>query len=117
MGLLVTASGSASAHAELESSEPPNGGLLEKSPERLTVRFSMELDTAASRMELYDAAGRPVDSAIGGVDLDDPDHASMVITVGDRLPAGSYLVKWTATSAADGHVGHPAEGEFRFDVR
>jgi len=113
----VSAPGFARAHAELDSSEPRAGAVLEKSPDRVTARFSTELDTVASRMALLDAAGRPVDSADGGVDLIDPDHASMVVTIGGRLPAGQYVVRWTAISTADGHDGHGTAGEFRFDVR
>jgi methionine-rich copper-binding protein CopC len=117
IGLLVLAQGPASAHAELESSQPQDGAVLKGQPAQVIAHFSTELETSGSAMTLIDANGRPVASASGGVDLDDPDHASMVIIIAPQLPAGRYVVKWTATSTADGHVGHATGGEFKFELR
>jgi methionine-rich copper-binding protein CopC len=107
----------AGAHAELESSEPPDGAVLDESPERVTARFSNELDTAGSVMTLFAADGTAIETGRGGVDLEDPDHTSMAIAIPAGLGAGRYVVRWRAASFADGHEGHATEGEFSFEVQ
>jgi methionine-rich copper-binding protein CopC len=99
----------AGAHALLVKSEPPAGEPQAQAPSRITAWYSQELETRTSSMRVFDAEGRQVDEGDGGVDLDDPDHASMVVTLPEQLPPGTYAVRWMAVSAED---GDPTEGEF-----
>jgi len=105
------------AHASLVSSEPTDGEVLKHSPSRVTAWFEQELEETASTIAVFDAHERQVDDGSGGVDLYDPDHASMTAMVTVALVAGRYAVRWIATSAADGHSGHPSGGEYFFEVR
>lgn len=101
------------AHAELVKSEPENNAVLEQGPEQVIAWFSHELETGLSSIEVFDTQGNQVDSGNGSVDLNDPDHASMFVSLPQPLPDGVYLVRWTAVSAADGDT---TEGEFSFSV-
>ncbi len=103
----------AAAHGLLVKSEPQDGAVLGQLPERVIAWFSQELDTGLSALQLVDAAGRQVDNGDGGVDLNDPAHAALIVTLPPSLPAGVYTAHWTAVSADDGDT---TEGEFSFSV-
>ncbi len=75
--------------------------------------FSQELDTGSSSLRLLDAAGRQVDNGDGGVDLNDPDHTSMFVTLPSTLPDGRYTAHWAVVSMADGDA---TEGEFHINI-
>lgn len=99
----------AGAHALMVKSEPPADKPQAQPPNRITAWYSQELDTRMSAMRVFDAQGRQVDTGDGRVNLNDPDHASMVVTLPEGLPGGSYVVRWTAVSVED---GDPTGGEF-----
>lgn len=103
-----------SAHGVvLVRSEPAAGSTVESPPEQVRAWFNEELDTDGSTLQVLDAEGRQVDNGDGGVDLYDPEHASMVVTLPPQLPAGDYTVRWYAVVAEDGDT---AEGEFSFSI-
>lgn len=93
-------------------SDPPDGAVLEQAPAQVTAWFSDELLTGQSSLQVFDADGRQVDNGDGGVDLNDPDHASMVVSLPPELPDGTYTVRWRA-SLDDGDV---VERGFTFTV-
>lgn len=109
-GLLVAG---VSAHGPevLIKSDPPSEAVLKQSPSKVTTWFSTELDTKLSTLQVFDAQERQVDLGDGGVDLDDPDHASLVASL-PTLPDGVYLVRWSAVL----DDGDTVEGEFTFTV-
>ena len=55
--VLVLPAAGVFAHAELSSSEPPNGGTLATTPAELTLHFSQNLVTAQSWVAIRDAQG------------------------------------------------------------
>lgn len=110
---LVLLVASAKAHALLIKSEPENNAKLEQAPDQIRAWFGEELETGLSSMQVFDLEGNQVDSGDGSVDLNDPDHASMLVSLPDSLPNGTYVVRWTVVSADD---GDPTEGEFSFKV-
>jgi copper transport protein len=103
----------AAAHAVLVGSEPRDEEMRPDAPDRIIVRYDQELETRHSTLQVFDAEGRLVDKGGGRVDLNDPDHASMVVGLPVPLPSGSYTVRWTAISAED---GDRTEGRFVFRV-
>ncbi len=109
----VLLSGVGLAHALLLKSEPEDEAVLEQAPEQVVAWFSQELDTSFSIFQVFDSQNRQVDNGDGGVDLFDPDHASMIVTLPESLPNGTYLARWTVVSAEDGDL---TEGEFSFIV-
>lgn len=104
---------SVSAHALLVKSNPEHKAELNQPPKQVVAWFSQELETKFSTMQVYSADGRQVDKGDGGVDLYDPDHDSLVVSLPNALPEGHYIVRWTVVSADD---GDPTQGEFNFIV-
>jgi methionine-rich copper-binding protein CopC len=93
-------------------SEPAAGAVVKPPLARVVVRFRAELDTRRSRLQIFDARQRQVDDGRGGVDLHDPNHASLVV----RLPAlspGAYVARWRAVVLEDGDA---VEGQFTFTI-
>ncbi len=104
------------AHTALLRSEPAEGARLQQSPPRIAIWFDQELDASASTIGVFNAAGDAITGATGGVDLTNPDHASMSVSLPHALIPGHYLVRWNAVSAGDGHVGHATKGGFAFEI-
>jgi methionine-rich copper-binding protein CopC len=110
--LMFALAGAASAHGvEVVRSDPADGALLAQSPAQVQVWFSEELASGESKLQVMNSAGTQVDNGNGGVDLDDPDHASMKVTL-PALPDGIYLVKWHAVLTD----GDASDEQFSFTV-
>lgn len=111
VGLLMMPALSYAHLVELLSSFPENGAIVAESPGVITAVFNEEMQSATSTLELFGAQGVQVDDGSGGVDLDDPDHASMQVSV-PPLAEGAYTVRW--------HVvlldGDATAGSFNFFV-
>lgn len=110
--LLAMSISSATAHSvELIRSEPADGQVLGQSPAQVTAWFNEEMQTGVSTIQVFNADGDQIDNGDGGVDLNDPDHASMIVTL-PSLPDGAYFVRW--------HIvlldGDPTDGNFTFFV-
>lgn len=112
---LVLALGIASsvkAHEiEVEHSDPPADSVLERSPEFVSIWFSDEIQSDGSTLEVFNVEGEQIDNQDGGVDLDDPAHASMRVSL-PQLPVGAYTVRWHAVLLD----GDESDGEFGFFV-
>lgn len=105
------------AHAQYIRSEPSDGSSVVQSPERVTAWFGGELDVSGSSISVFDAQGHQINTVEGSVDLNDPDHASMIVSLPPGLAPGLYTVRWVAVSDTDGHEGHEIRGSFLFTVR
>ena len=101
-----------SAHdAAIIKSIPANGDVLAESPSEVKAWFAEELISGESTMRVFSALGVQVDNGDGGVNLNDPDHASMIVTL-PPLSDGSYTVQWHATLLDGDATG----GAFAFAV-
>lgn len=91
---LATAS-AAAAHTALESSTPPSGSVLARSPVTLTLRFR-----EPTRLTSLEVSGRS-----GDRDLDfSPTGSALTFTADDpALVAGRNEIRWRALSQ-DGHI-------------
>ena len=96
---------------ELLKSTPASGEFLDESPPEVRAWFSEEMVSGESWLSVVNNEGVQVDNGDGGVDLNDPDHASMIVTL-PPLPDGSYAVQWHATLLD----GDATEGAFSFAV-
>jgi methionine-rich copper-binding protein CopC len=103
----------AGAHATLVSSNPPADSVIPETPDEIRVTFDKELDSELSSIELVNATGSTI--ADGGVDLDDPDRASMTIDLPDDIPPGEYTVHWTVVESEEPEE-HEVEGEYIFSI-
>jgi len=112
IALLLGSSGTVSAHARYDRSEPPSGSALDGSPFVLKAWFTQELSSKRSYMQVFDVNGVQVDLGDGKVDLNDPIRKLMTVSV-PQLPPGVYTVKYGADSAEDGHL---YENAFAFGV-
>ena len=99
----------ADAHAELESTEPVGGTVLDDAPARVMLRFSEAVDVSADSVRVYDSdadrlrTGRPRH----------PEGRSAEVTVElPELRRGAYVVTWRAVSVDS----HPVHGAFTFRV-
>ena len=104
MLLLAAFTGTASAHAAYEASDPADGSTVSNPPSRVIAEFT-EPVVQGSNLEVYDPCGAKVDNG-------DSIVASDRITVtmsGDKQ--GTYTVAFNVVSAVD---GHNTSGEFTF---
>ncbi|MBE2221343.1 MAG: copper resistance protein CopC [Anaerolineae bacterium] len=83
-----------SAHeAVFIKSDPVNGAIMAEAPAQINAWFGEELQTGVSVLQVFNADGERVDSGDGQVDLNDPDHASLIVRL-PELAEGAYLVRW-----------------------
>ena len=109
---ILVPAGAASAHGvEVLKSDPADGAVLAQPPAQVRVWFSEEARSGESTLQVLDSKGARVYDATGGVDLDDPDHASMKVDL-PPLPDGAYVVKWHV-ALTDGDT---SDGQFQFSV-
>lgn len=95
----------------VERTEPETSAALKRGPAQVAIMFNEELDTHLSTIKVFDEDGQRVDLKDGGVDLTDPDHASMIVHL-PELAEAAYIVRW--------HVvlddGDATDGAFTFTV-
>ena len=111
---LIVPAGLATAHSTtVTSSDPGDGAILAHSPAQVKAAFADELVTKSSTMIVLDADGKQVSEGQGKVDLNDPDHASMLALLPAPLPDGAYTVRWHALLTD----GDTTDGAFKFAIR
>jgi methionine-rich copper-binding protein CopC/putative copper export protein len=93
----------ATAHATLDSTDPPIDGLVVTSPESITMSFTEDVATSpAPVVTLLDAEGNAIpDDSITITPGSDSRTLNIAIPELDR---GTWTVSWTVTSATDGHT-------------
>jgi copper transport protein len=115
VGLLAAAglalgTATASAHAVLERTDPPDDAVLARLPAAVSLTFGESVQLPPHAIRVYDPSGAEVDVGAGG----HPGGAPA--TVGTSLradpAAGSYTVAWRVISADT----HPVSGAFVFSV-
>jgi copper transport protein len=109
--LLASTAARVDGHSELLLSLPAAGSILPVGPTQISLVFSEPIEARYSALDLSDGSGAVILSAAGAPDLTDPDVLSVDLAA--PLPAGSYMVTWHASSAAD---GHDTTGFFVFGV-
>lgn len=110
LGLGLLCAGQASAHAELDHSDPPADALLPASPPQITLYFTEEIEPSFSRVTLDDQTGRPIAGVTGNPG---PAPTIMLVTIPRRLPNGTYSVVWHTVARDDGHA---SDGYFAFTI-
>ncbi len=109
IAIVVTASGTASAHADLISTTPTNQSVLDDSPTEIVLTFSEAIDPVEPAVRVVDADGNDVDTEAatqaGGDD-------TLTVTVDEPLDDGSYVVAWQVVSLD----AHDIRGTFTFSV-
>jgi len=112
--LLAAGLAPASAHTITPTSASPDDGSVQAQPPgQVYLVFPEEVTEDGSTLQVFDAQDlRQVDSGNGGVDLNDPNHARLVVKL-PTLAQGVYLVKWKVVIASDGDT---SQGQYYFGV-
>jgi copper transport protein len=101
--------GRVSAHAELLSSDPQPGAVLDTAPAHITLKFNEHVEISLGAMRLFDGTGASIDISTAR----HPNGDGAVVEV--DLPAlknGSYVVDWRVVSADS----HPVHAAFTFQA-
>jgi methionine-rich copper-binding protein CopC len=97
VALLVVVPATVFAHAELKSSEPPDGGTLATTPAEISLHFSQNLVTAQSWVAIRDPQGGDTQLKVS---FDASDKKLMKATT-PQLQPGTYTIRWQSLSADD----------------
>jgi copper transport protein len=108
--LLLAFAPGASAHAELQSTEPAGGTAVATSPKQILLKFSESVEVGAGAIKVFDTKGARVDQ--GRIAAHAPGDRSSAVMALPRLADGSYVVTWRVVSADS----HPVHGAFTFRV-
>lgn len=100
--VLVLSAAPAGAHAELKSSNPPNGAALATPPASVVLQFDEEITARYSTARLVDGTG---DTVAGVVQRISADGRTLTLSLAKvSLPDGAYGVQWHNVAADDGHA-------------
>jgi methionine-rich copper-binding protein CopC len=105
LSAFALATTSAGAHAFLDHAEPRVGSTV-PAPSQVKIWFTEELEGAFSKIQVFDANGKEVDSGKSKVDA-----AVMTVSL-PHLPPGQYKVKWSAVATDTHHT----TGTFGFKI-
>jgi copper transport protein len=101
--------GVASAHAELLSSDPQPGAVLDAAPTQVMLTFTEPVEISLGAIRLFDGRGTSIDISAAR----HPDGRGEVVQVDlPSLANGSYVVDWRVVSADS----HPVHAAFTFQV-
>jgi len=107
---VVGGAGSASAHAQLESTQPDASSVLIESPSQVVLHFGEPVEIDFGSLRVIGPDGARVD--MGGTHHPAGDSHAVAIALPPRLPEGTYVVAWRVISADS----HPVHGAFVFSV-
>ncbi|MEW2450294.1 copper resistance protein CopC [Streptomyces parvulus] len=108
--LLLGGAPSASAHATLESTDPGDGSVLGRAPDRVTLTFSESVGLRDDSFRVLDPGGHRVRTGEAG--RADGRSDTVRVDLPADLGEGTYTVAWRVVSADS----HPASGAFTFSV-
>jgi methionine-rich copper-binding protein CopC len=101
------------AHAEPERAVPPINGTVEGSPAKVEIWFSEEVTADGNKIAVTGPDGSSVDLGDTKVDLNDPTHKHVTVSLAPNLPAGVYTVNWVSVSEEDGDADN---GRYKFTI-
>jgi putative copper export protein/methionine-rich copper-binding protein CopC len=107
---VLLAGSPASAHSELERSDPPDGGAVAIGRSTLSLWFTEAVSPGASRFDLRASDGAPVAATVSAAGSG---GGSFVQLATPPLAKADYVLDWRVLSLDD---GHPSSGSLRFGV-
>ncbi|MFD2419647.1 copper resistance CopC/CopD family protein [Amycolatopsis pigmentata] len=107
---LFAGAGTASAHAELDSTDPARDAVLDAAPARVTLTFSEAIQVEGDGVRVFDPDGNQVES--GQATLGGTSGNTVGVGLRGGLGQGTYTVSWRVISADS----HPIAGAFTFSV-
>jgi copper transport protein len=101
--------GIASAHAELLTSDPQPGAVLDAAPTHVTLTFNEHVEISLGAIRLFDGTGNSIDISAAR----HPNGKGEVVEIDlPSLANGSYVVDWRVVSADS----HPVHAAFTFQI-
>jgi copper transport protein len=97
-------------HAVLQSTEPPSGVVLPKSPGSVVLHFDEDVEIQFGSLRVFDARNHRVD--IGNAYHPHGGGHAVAVIVSANLGPGGYVVTWRVVSADS----HPVHGAFTFQI-
>ena len=107
---LLASAGTAFAHAELATSSPVAGTVVQTAPTEVSLSFTEEVEPLFSGIEVQDAKGNRVDQ---GAAHTAQGNAKLLIVGLKSLSPGTYTVIWHNISIDS----HKEEGSFEFTFK
>nr|WP_246280589.1 copper resistance protein CopC [Nocardioides daedukensis] len=116
--VVLSTAGSASAHAQLVSSTPGEGAVVETAPTAITLEFNERIEARADGTRIFTGGGTEIPATVKSADR------TARITPAQGLPDGTVVLSWAVVSA-DGHaingsitfaVGAPTPGNVANDA-
>lgn len=105
----VVGVGRVSAHAELLTSDPQPGAVLDGAPAHVTLTFNEPVEISLGAIRLFDGTGASIDIPAAR----HPDGRGQAVEVDlPKLDNGSYVVDWRVVSSDS----HPVHAAFTFQV-
>ena len=108
--IALAVAGPASAHAQLESTQPNQSSVLLEPPRQVVLHFGEPVEIDFGSIRVIGPNGKRVDEG-GTVHPGGDDHA-VSISLPAHLGSGTYVVAWRVISADS----HPVHGAFVFSV-
>lgn len=103
----------AAGHAIVLESIPIHDAVLDRTPERVFLRFNSRIERDFTRVTLTRGDGRPLPRPVRADGAGLAAGPDRVVVPLRPLPGGTYVLRYRVL-AADGHV---TEGALRFTVR
>jgi len=97
------------AHVYLLECSPEQNAVLNAAPEKVTIAFVGSVETAFSKIEVFDSDGEKVSQKTSFLDSD----TIMEAKLDEGIVSGEYTVRWKCMSL-DGHM---QTGEYKFTVQ
>jgi copper transport protein len=109
LGSLLFIASPALAHAELLSSDPAPGAVVDAAPKNITLVFSEPIEISLGAIRVFDGTGAEV--SVGPSHHPGGHTEQVQVSVG-ALAGGSYVVDWRVVSADS----HPVHAAYTFQV-
>ena len=107
VALVVVAAAPASAHATLLTTDPQNGGVYDKPPSQVKLRFNEPVEVSLGGVRLFSSDRERV--VTGSPEHPGGTQSEVAVSL-PQLDDGTYVVTWRVISADS----HPVEGAFTF---
>ena len=108
--MVVLGAGPASAHAQLQSSDPSPSSVLSVPPRQVVLHFGEPVEIDFGSIRVLGPLGNRVD--LGGTHHPPGDSDAVAIALPPGLRDGTYVVAWRVISADS----HPVHGAYIFSV-
>lgn len=110
LAVVVGTAAPASAHAQLQSTQPAQGSTLDRSPGQVVLHFGEPVEVSFGSVRVFNAAAQRTDT--GRAVHPGGDSHAVAMAVPGTLAPGGYVVTWRVISADS----HPVHGAFTFQI-